>query len=97
MTDIITHRLVGYDRVTGCVTVEYDVPDYFLGLAKRVAKVGADDPQAVLCYRLDDLQAHDLAAAIGAKIDENQLNFYLEGFAGAPPTPEPDRSPEGAR
>jgi hypothetical protein len=97
MTNIISHRLVGYDRVSGCVAVEYDVPDYFLELAKRVAKVGTDDPQAVLCYRLDDLQAHDLAAAIGAKIDGDQLNFYLEGFAGAPPTPEPDRSPEGAR
>jgi hypothetical protein len=85
MTNIITHRLVGYDRVGGRVAVEYDVPDHCLELAKRAAKVGADDPQAVLCHRLDDVQAHDLAAAIGAKIDRNQLNFYLEGFAeGAP-------------
>jgi hypothetical protein len=97
MTDLITHRLVGYDRVSGCVAVEYGVPDHFVELAKSFAKVGADDPQAVLCYRLDDLQAHDLAAAIGAKIGRNQLNFYLEGFAGAPSTPAPDRSPEGAR
>ena len=85
MTDIITHRLVGYDRVSGRVAVEYDVPDYFLELAKRAAKVSADDPQAVLCYRLDDLQAHDLATAIGAKIDDNHSNFYLEGFAEAVP------------
>ena len=88
MTDIITHRLVGYDRVSACVAVEYDVPDHLLALAKGIARVGADDPQAVLCYRLDDLQAHDLAAAIGAKIVGNHLNFYLEGFAEAAPTPE---------
>jgi hypothetical protein len=85
MTDIITHRLVGYDRSSGRVAVEHDIPDRFLELAKRVAKVGADDPQAVLCYRLDDLQARDLALAIGAKIDRDHLNFYLEGFAGAAP------------
>ena len=85
MTDITTHRLVGYDRTSGCVAVEYDVPDHLLELAKGVASVGADDPQAVLCYRLDDLQARDLATAIGAKIDGNQLNFYLEGFAEAVP------------
>ena len=55
---------------------------HLLELTKGVARVGADDPQAVLCYRLDDRQAHDLAAAIGAKIDGNQLNVYLEGFVG---------------
>jgi hypothetical protein len=81
MTDHITHRLVGYDRTSRHLAVEHDVPDRFLELAKRVAKVGADDPNAVLCYRLDDLQARDLAAAIGAKIDPDRLNFYLEGFA----------------
>jgi hypothetical protein len=87
MTDIITHRLVGYDRVSGSMAVEYDVPNRFLEFAKRVAKVGADDPQAVLCYGLDDLQARDLAVAIGAKIDGDQLNFYLEGFAEGAPAP----------
>jgi len=81
MTEIVIHRLVGYDRASGRVAVEYDVPDRLLEFAKGIAKVGVDDPEAVLCYRLDDLQAHDLAAAIGAKIDCHQSNFYLEGFA----------------
>jgi len=93
MTEVITHRLIGYDRTSGRVAVEYGIPDRFLELAKKVAKVGSDDPQAVLCYRLDDLQAHDVAAAIGAKIDGDQLNFYLEGFAKAAPGPDGDRSP----
>jgi hypothetical protein len=85
MTGPITHRLVGYDRASGRVAVEYDVPDRLLELAKGIAKVGADDPEAVLCYKLDDLQAHDLAAAIGTKIDCHQASFYLEGFAKAAP------------
>jgi hypothetical protein len=89
MTDRITHRLVGYDRTSGHVAVEYDIPDRLLEHAKRVASVGADDPQAVLCYRLDGLQARGLAAAIGVNIDPDQLNFYFEGFA------EPARAPEG--
>jgi hypothetical protein len=88
MSDIITHRLVGYDRISERVAVEYEVPGRFLEFAKKVAKVRADDPEAVLCYRLDDLQAQDLAAAIGAKIDNDQLNFYLEGFAEAAPAPD---------
>ena len=87
MTEPITHRLVGYDRASGRVAVEYDVPDRLLERAKGIAKVGADDPEAVLCYRLDDLQVHDLATAIGAKIDCDQANFYLEGFAKAAPVP----------
>jgi hypothetical protein len=81
MTDRITHRLVGYDR--GHVAVEYDIPNRLLEHAKRVANVGADDPEALLCYRLDTLQARELGAAIGAKINPDQLNFYLEGFAEA--------------
>jgi hypothetical protein len=93
MTDIITHRLVGYDRVSGRVAVEYDVPDRFLEPAKEIAKVGADDPKAVLCYRLDDQQAHNLAVAIGVGIDGDHLNFYLEGFAEAARAPDGNRSP----
>ena len=92
MTDRITHRLVGYDRTSGHVAVEYDIPDRLLEHAKRVASVGADDPRAVLCYRLDDLQARRLAAAIGAKINPDPLNFYLEGFAEAARAADGERS-----
>jgi hypothetical protein len=75
MSDSITHRLVEYDRISEGVAVEYELPDRFLEFAKKVAKVRADDPEAVRCRRLDDAQAHDLAAGIHAKIDSDQLNF----------------------
>jgi hypothetical protein len=85
MTHLVAHRLVGYGRATGHVAVEYEVPERLLEFAKRVAKVGADDPQAVLCYSLEDAQTHELAAAIGAKIHSGQLSFYLEGFVEVEP------------
>jgi hypothetical protein len=97
MTDLITHRLVGYDRTSGHVAVEYDIPDCLLERAKRVASVGADDPQAVLCYPLDKLQALGVAGAIGADIDPDQLNFYLEGFAEAARAPDGERSANTSR
>lgn len=80
MTEII-HRLVGYNRSTGMVADEYDIPGIHLEFAKRVAGVPADDPEAVLCYRLTGQQARDIAGAIGATIDVDAFNFYIEGFA----------------
>lgn len=90
MTIIIIHRLVGYDRTSGRVAVEYDVPDGLVEFEKKDAEVRSDDPQAVLCYRLGHSQAHDLAVAIGANVDNGQLNFYLEGFAETAPAPDDD-------
>lgn len=63
------------------VAAEYDVPRIHLEFAKRVAKVPADDPEAVLCYRLTGQQARDIAGAIGVAIDADAFNFYMEGFA----------------
>ena len=80
----VTHRLVGYDKVTGRVAIEHDIPPYRLEHAKGLAGVGADDPQAVLFYRLNPKQAQDLAAAIGGPMDPDALNFIMEGFAASP-------------
>ena len=77
----ITHRLVGYDPGTGQVAAEYPIPPRRLDFARQVAGVGEDDPQAVLCYRLDPGPARDIAEAIGVEIDPERLIFFFEGFA----------------
>jgi hypothetical protein len=77
----ITHRLVGYDPGTGQVAAEYPIPAGRLDFARQVAGVGEDDPQAVLCYRLDPGPAREIAEAIAVDIDPAGLIFFFEGFA----------------
>jgi len=77
----VTHRLVGYDRSTEAVAVEYEIPERFLDFAKGVAGVGSDDPDAVMCYQLSPSEARDLAGTIDAPIDTDRLDFFMEGFA----------------
>lgn len=79
MTQVF-HALVGYDRRTGKVAAEYEVPTQALPLAKQVAGVGEDDPDAALSYMLTPRQAIEIAEAINAPADTRALNFYLEGY-----------------
>ena len=81
MSADITHRLVGYDKTTGRVALEHEISPDRLDLAKRIAGVGVDDPEAALCYKLTDRQVRELASAIGARVDAEAWNFYMEGFA----------------
>jgi len=75
-----THSLVGYDRRTERVVEEYDVPDSVLPRAKKLARVPADDPEAIMCYPLDPSKAHDLAHILNARIDTDRRDYFLEGF-----------------
>jgi hypothetical protein len=79
----ITHSLVGYDRLSERVAGEFDVPDSVLPRAKELARVPADDPDAILCYPLDAHQAGDLAGILKANIDTENCDYFLEGFATA--------------
>jgi len=79
----ITHSLVGYDRRTESLAEEFDVPDAVLPKAKELARVPADDPEAVMCYPLDALRARRLADMLEARIDTERRDYFLEGFAGA--------------
>jgi hypothetical protein len=77
----ITHSLFGYDRVSERVAEEFDVPDAVLPQAKELAGVPADDPDTIMCYPLDASRARDLADLIKARIDTEQREYFLEGFA----------------
>ena len=79
----VTHSLVGYDRQTERIAEEFEVPDAVLPRAKELARVPADDPDAVMCYPLDALGARDLANILKAAIDPERRDYFLEGFAGA--------------
>jgi hypothetical protein len=80
MSDI-SHSLVGYDRLSERVLEEFDVPDAVLPRAKELAHVPAEDPDAVMCYRLDASGARHLAGLLKARIDTDQRDYFLEGFA----------------
>ena len=79
----ITHSLVGYDRLSERLAEEFDVPDTVLPRAKELAKVPADDPDAVMCYPLDASRARRLADLLDARIDTKRRDYFLEGFADA--------------
>jgi len=76
----VGHRLVGYDRTTDRVADEHDIPDNLMRWAKALAQVPADDPEAAMCYPLNNAAARDLAGAIGAAADPKN-EYFLEGFA----------------
>jgi hypothetical protein len=79
----IAHLLVGYDRLTERVAEEIAVPDAVLPEAKHLAGVPEDDPDAIMCYPLDALRAHDLASMLNARIDTDRREYFLEGFAAS--------------
>ena len=76
----ITHSLVGYDRNTERVAEEFDVPDEALPIAKQLARVLDDDPEAIRCYSLEAAGARELAALLDARIDTERRDYFLEGF-----------------
>jgi hypothetical protein len=77
----VLHRLVGYDRQTDRMKVQFDIPDRLMPEAKRIAKVPAEDPDAAWSYPLTEAKARRLATLIGAHADPKDAEFYLEAFA----------------
>jgi hypothetical protein len=77
----VKHRLVGYDRHTDRIKVQFEVPDHLMPEAKKIARVPADDPDTVWSYPLSDAKARRLAHLIGAKAELEDTEFFLEAFA----------------
>ena len=77
---IVHHRLVGYSRETDRMVESYDIPPPLLQQAVAIAEVGDDDPEAAWSYALSPFQAAQVAALIGARIDPDRLEFFLEAF-----------------
>jgi hypothetical protein len=77
----VTHSLVGYDRGSERVAEEVDVPAAVLAQAKKLARVPADDPDAIMCYPLDASAARSLARLLQTGVDIERRDYFLEGFA----------------
>ena len=77
----VIHRLTGYDKVSENLAAQFDVPISQLELAKSVAGVSSDDPEAALSYPLTPEQAKRIAQAIGQLVDADRHLWFLEPFA----------------
>ena len=77
----VIHRLVGYDRRTDRITVQFDIPNELMPEVKKIAKVTADDPDAVWSYPLSKAGTGRVAALIGAKLPDDNAEFFVEAFA----------------
>jgi hypothetical protein len=75
------HRLTGYDRTTELLSTEHQVPIEHLARVKKIAGVGSDDPDAIGSYPLDREQAERISHLLGAEVDLDSCDFFLEPFA----------------
>jgi hypothetical protein len=76
----VIHRLVGYDPKTDRMKLKIDIAERLLGDAKRIAGVPDDDPDAAWSYPLSRSQVRAVAALIGAQLDPDNAEFFLEAF-----------------
>src|ERR1700730_8556446 len=75
-----THRLVGYDRATDRMKVQFDIPAHLMPEAKRIANVPDDDPDAAWSYPLSKEKTRRVAKLIGAKVNCSEAEFFVEAF-----------------
>ena len=83
----VIHRLVGYDKQTDRPKQRFDIPEDRLSRVKQIARVHEDDPDAVWSYSLSAAQAREVVNLVGAQLELQASEFFLEAFADpAPPT-----------
>ena len=75
------HKLVGYDRETEQVIVEYVVPENQLERVHDLMEVDPRDPSATGSYPLHESQVHDIALIAGQSNPPMDLDYFLETFA----------------
>ena len=79
----VVHQLTGYDKADDERVFQAMVGPLLLGLAKDLAAPRDDDPDAVFPYPLTPVAARILADALGARIDTQRNDYFLEAFAAA--------------
>lgn len=79
----VTHRLTGYDRNSDALAYAHEIPRTKTHLARDTAGVPQHDTGAVGAYPLRSDQARRIAFAIGARIDTERYDWFLEPMAAA--------------
>jgi hypothetical protein len=77
------HSLVGYDPETEAEEFELQIPARIFPEVGAVVSFDDDDPEAVGCYELSDLQARRIANLVGNVVQlPAGLDFFLEANSG---------------
>jgi hypothetical protein len=79
----VIHRLVGYDRQTDRIKIQFDIPDDRMAETKKIAKVPLDDPDAAWSYHLTEARTRQVAKLIGVDVAMKEAEFFLEAFSVA--------------
>lgn len=79
------HQVVGYDRDTERVGLEYGIPQQDFDKIKQIVGVASSDPDAVGNYEIDGPAVQEVARIIGEQLDTKRFDFFLE------PVPEAKR------
>ena len=74
----VIHRMTGYDRCNERLAYAHPLPEAAFPAAKDIAHVPATDADAIGSYPLDEHQARNLARRIGADINVDSYDWFLE-------------------
>lgn len=81
----MTYRLVGYDRQTEKLVESHLIPEKHITYAKRVARFSSTDPDDIGDAPLNSAEARDIAGTIGATIDTQHRDYFLEPYSEPAP------------
>jgi hypothetical protein len=73
-----THKLVGYDKKSKNLSAKYEVPQQIFDVVCHVAGIPYDDRDATGRYPLSPLAAQEIGKIIGAEIDTDRLDYFLQ-------------------
>ena len=77
----VTHRLTGYDKRTEALTFAHEIPRAKSHLAREAAGAPPRDQEAVDAYPLRPDQARRIAVVIGARINTERYDWFMEPVA----------------
>ncbi|HEX4113681.1 MAG TPA: hypothetical protein VH020_14205 [Stellaceae bacterium] len=77
----INHQIIGYDRDTDDLAVEYDIPPACLDQVGAVIGIAPEDPQLVGSYPLIPDQVRRIAKILRRQIDSEKFDFFIEPYA----------------